>query len=149
MNARELMIGDLVQVNKKGICIAEGTLVKVIAIDSTNELSALNLTGCATCVDIKDRQNIGGIWLEYLEPIPLTREILEKNGFDCSDGEVVRYNFTDGDYNGHFSLRAMYDKEDNQKGWSFYAFNVLTIIDYVHELQHALKLCGIEMDIEI
>ena len=84
-----------------------------------------------------------------IEHIPLTSEILEKNGFDCSDGEVVRYNFTVGDYNGHFSLRAMYDKEDNQKGWSFYAFNVLTIIDYVHELQHALKLCGINKTIEL
>lgn len=86
--------------------------------------------------------------IEVIEPIPLTAEILEKNGFDCSDEEVVRYNFTDGDYQGHFSLRRMYSV-NTPNGWSFFAFNVLTIIDYVHELQHALKLCGIDKNIEL
>jgi hypothetical protein len=83
---------------------------------------------------------------DFYEPIPLTAEILQANGFDCSDEEVVRYNFTDGDYQGHFSLRRMYSG-NTPNGWSFFAFNVLTIIDSIHKLQHAMKLCGIEKEI--
>lgn len=84
-----------------------------------------------------------------VEPVLLTAEILEKNGFDVSDGEVMRYNFEEDGQSFHFSLRQMYDKEDKPNGYSFYAFNVLTIIDFVHELQHALKLCGIGKTIEL
>lgn len=86
--------------------------------------------------------------VEDLQPIPLTAEILDKNGFDCSDKEVAQLYFKDGDYRGHFSLRAMYDKKSGeQRGWSFFAFSVLTILDNVHELQNALRLCGIEKEI--
>lgn len=84
-----------------------------------------------------------------LKPIPLTGEILEKNGFDVSDKEVAQYHFKEDGKNYHFSLRRMYDKDGTPHGYSFYAFNVLTIIDYVHELQHALRLCGIEKEIEL
>lgn len=83
-------------------------------------------------------------------PIPITKEILQKNGFDCSDKEIARLDFIDGDYNGHFSLRAMYEKGTGaQRGWGFYAFNVLVVLDYVHELQHAMRLCGIKQEIKL
>lgn len=89
-----------------------------------------------------------------VEPIPITTEILEKNGFDVSDPEVAQYHFEDPTYlvDGkpqrlHFSIRQMYNKEDKPQGYSFFAFNVLTIIDYVHQLQHAISLCGIEKEI--
>lgn len=82
----------------------------------------------------------------HIHPIPLTAEILQKNGFK-GDKEVMQYHFTEDGQKYHFSLRQMYDKDDNPKGYSFFAFNVLTIIDYVHQLQHALKLCGIDKEI--
>ena len=83
------------------------------------------------------------------EPIPLTTEILEKNGFDISDPEVKQYHFEEDGQRYHFSLRQMYNKDNKPDGYSFFAFSVLTIIDYVHQLQHAFKLCGIDKEIEL
>lgn len=75
-------------------------------------------------------------------PIPITKEILEKNGFE--------------DYDSYATL-------DTKKYRVIYAFDgFLTIVDddnqrkvsylecdYVHHLQHTLRLCGIEKEIEL
>lgn len=72
------------------------------------------------------------------KPIPLTAEILEKNGFvfrennDTMCGEYYLHNqstFAIKMFNGY--LVGMCMGEDLE-------FN------YVHELQHALRLCGLE-----
>ena len=84
-----------------------------------------------------------------IEPIPLTAEILEKNGFDVTDSEVAQYHFEEDGQKMHFSLRKMYDKHGKHNGYSFWAFNILPLVIYVHELQHALKLCGIDKEITV
>ena len=89
----------------------------------------------------------GLIGFSELKPIPLTTEILEKNGFDISDPEVKQYHFEEDGQRYHFSLRQMYNKDNKPDGYSFFAFSVLTIIDYVHQLQLAFKLCGIDKEI--
>ena len=70
-------------------------------------------------------------------PIPLTTEVLEKNGFV--------YNaipFVDGWEQFGLTL---------YRGGNGYridcGINVSLIIDYVHELQHALRLCSISKEI--
>ena len=86
----------------------------------------------------------------YIDPIPITPEILEKNGFDISDPEVKQYHFEEDGQRYHFTLRQIYNQKDGKpNGYSFFAFNVLTIIDYVHQLQHSLKLVGIDKEIEL
>ena len=64
----------------------------------------------------------GTITENGVEPIKLTREIAEKNG-------VKAYGKTE-----KFFIRVMYNKIP---------------IKYVHELQHVLRLCGIEKEIEL
>lgn len=82
MKAEELMIGDLVRV-AKDVSFKKGTIVKVRGIDGDNVFPKRNLRGSATCVDINDADRMtNGVWCEYLEPIPLTAELLEQNGFD-------------------------------------------------------------------
>ena len=81
-----------------------------------------------------------------LELIPLTGEILEKNGF-----KNYRLSYENGDYYYHVVL------EDVKGGiWieAISSRNILHgrkqfcgLINYVHELQHTLKQCGIEKDI--
>lgn len=77
---------------------------------------------------------------EDLELITLTEEILEKNGFkkdrdygyfigQSNSGYYIYFN------NNHLSIQAGYDVIEF--AWC----------EYVHELQHALKLCGIKKDI--
>lgn len=80
------------------------------------------------------------------KPIPLTPEILEKIGFETQPniGYII------DDYDG---TQIIYDRWDN---------NLRIIKDYktcldietfsglsVHELQHALRICGIEKEIEL
>ena len=86
---------------------------------------------------------------DFIKPMPLTNEILKKNEFDCSDPEVKQYHFVEGGERYHFSLRQMYNKKNEKDGYSFYAFNVLSLVINVHELQHAFRVCGIEKEIVI
>ena len=126
MTANELMIGDWVNYNSLNQRIEE-----ITDVDNQVYVSGDGV------VDIPE-----------LNPIPLTREILEKNGFE-GDREVQQFHFEENGEKYHFSLRQMYDKDDIPRGYSFFAFNVLTILDYVHQLQHALRLCEINKEIEL
>lgn len=91
-------------------------------------------------------------YLGEIEPIPLTAEILEKNGFQknkISNHETLfkivskNYNFLNVRWYGipEFELGNCFDEEGEMKEF--------TTIKYVHELQHALRLCKIEKDIEL
>lgn len=73
-----------------------------------------------------------------VEPIPLTPEILEKNGWEWN-GELW---VTDD-----FLIENGYDYH-NRFWWSIFNSPLLPI-NSVHELQHALKLCGIEKEITL
>ena len=77
-------------------------------------------------------------FVEDLIPIPLTPEILEKNGFVYVGGGVFSYEkidlfYEDGKF--YFAREAGYDK--------------LLHIEHTHQLQHALRLAGIEKEIEV
>lgn len=85
MKAEELQIGDLLRVNRDGLCIRKGTAVTVQGIDGSNNFPEKGLYGVADCRPLDESQFQGGIWLDYLDPIPLTPEILEKNGFGKFD----------------------------------------------------------------
>ena len=80
-----------------------------------------------------------------LKPIPLTAEILEKNGFVEEAFGWRKLNAA----NWRINIKIFNGKER-------YALCVLGINSqvtlhgyYVHELQHALKLCGIDKEIVI
>lgn len=67
---------------------------------------------------------------EFVKPIPLTEEILEKNGF--KQGEFINdYILDDATfYLVEFNHSYLYEESDIE-------------INYVHELQHLLRLCGL------
>lgn len=100
--------------------------------------------------------SIPHLW-EYnnkFEPIPLTTEILKQNGFEekTESNPFVYYLFKDGD--NIVSLEHTYDTTDKEDYWACSIGNrlcdVCTIsMHYVHELQHALKLCGITHEISL
>ena len=98
---------------------------------------------------------------EHIKPIPLTPEILEKNGFvmEERDGVAVRYSFATNLYNptqaaiqfafydGGVFADKLFKCRASPK--DCYGINELHICDlkFVHELQHALRLCGIDKKI--
>lgn len=74
-----------------------------------------------------------------LDPIPITPEILEKNGFE----DMGFYSeFKDGDW------RVMCDAK-NVAILHREHCNIDTPVEYVHDLQHALKLCRIDKEIVV
>ena len=121
LTTKELMIGDLVNWNGKCICRIE-----------------------PKDIDLCDKAMIG--W--YYEPIPITDEILEKNGFAVDQYAIFHLNDTFGMigifYNEDFKkwdLDVSLDERNNKR--------VHIDIDSVHELQHALRLCRINKEIKL
>ena len=101
MKANELRVGNFVKVNKDGLCIKKDTIVEIRAVDADNELFERGLKGCATCLNPKNHFEYGGIWVDYLSPLSLTDEILEKNGFVFVDGYgCMRWMDEEGSRNG-------------------------------------------------
>lgn len=133
MKVTDLMIDDLVQKLEVG---GHYRKCRITAIFGDN-------VECETSDGEVHTLSVNGI-----EPIPLTAKILEKNGF-----KNYRLSHDNGDYYYHIAL------EDVKGGiWieAMLSRNILHgrkeycgLINYVHELQHALRLCGIEKKIEL
>ncbi len=95
----------------------------------------------------------GFVRYEDLEPIPVTPEILEKNSFQKQAGEVWEYDIFSKDK----SLASMIVWRRDYATPSLmirsfvlqYGTYSRRDIKYIHELQHALRLCGIEKEIEL
>lgn len=86
--------------------------------------------------------------LEDLRPIPLTNEILLKNGFKKdTEGEECWLN--------KIAMFTPNECDDNilKKSWNCHINGLLNsfdgVIEYVHELQHALRLCKININLKI
>lgn len=130
MKANELMIGDWVLYNETPQQILEISGIEDEVYLETDEL----------------------VHQSEIQPIPLTPEILEKNWFEKQWQDNYEYfdddenlNITFHSKNSNYTNGA-YDYIDIEKG-------CLTInempIAFVHELQHALRLCESEKEIEL
>ena len=135
MKVNELMVGDLLRVNKD-VCLKKGTIVEVRGVDADNEFIEKGLKGCATCVNINDHCESGGIWVDFLEPIPLTSEILDKNferkehGWQVKDCWKI---WANPNYGYILSTLVM----DDFGGGSYEPCIPCT---YLHELQNAMTV---------
>ena len=129
IQATELMLGDYVRVEVDDNEFDIDYICDIICnIGYVPEWDAL---GVMTCHN-------GNDWLREAEiyPVPLTKEILEKNGFI---------------YNDMPSAQSW-----EQFGLSIYGDglincgqNIALQVKYVHQLQHALKLCNIQKEIQL
>jgi len=96
--------------------------------------------------------------IEVIEPIPLTEDILVKNGFEYAYNEVSKMQNKQllvTNIGGHYievrldkkNVAIWYDYDENESG--FYSDVFLGLPRTVHKLQHLLRLCGIEKEIEL
>lgn len=138
MESNELMIGDWVKVE-------DNFTTKITAI-----------FGEMVQTQAEYQSEIDGEWygeaeIKDLHPIPLTSEILEKNGFNCE--EIIQLHWISED--GRILLRNDESLISSNNKWSVHVDNedMQTIgyfeLTYVHQLQHALRLCEIEKEIEL
>lgn len=146
IKAEDLRIGDLVIVNEVGCMVPKGTMCKVVAIDSEKSFEEMNLKGCATLEELEvNHCNISfGVWCKYISPIPLTPEILEKNGFKMREDTVVYAK-------NRLGLKPLGDGKGYQVGLGSlrFLFVKVRVIKYVHELQHILWALGLDANLKI
>lgn len=125
MKANELMIGDWVQ-------IRHGRKLKL-------ELDQFYAQGC------HEFREHPIDYFSTFDPIPLTEEILKANGFNIRrDAYYLSCGFLGNDWERsgvevQFYDRAVIDIECN---YFKHTNRIHLVADYVHELQHALRLCG-------
>lgn len=136
MKPEELQLGDIVTTTPSGMPI------KVVAIHRKK-------VAYHACTDRFSWVRIG-----LLQPIPLTPEILEMNGF-------VKYNEVSDTppYDKDEEGNMYYSYKGEQKFWGWwqpnnvYLIPVNAMVDleikFVHQLQHALRLCRIDKEIKI
>ena len=135
MKAEELMVGDWV-------------LLPEVFLKRETKVTDVGL-----CIEVEDSAGVYGF--EELSPIPLTPKILEKNGFRpyIPEGHLETvYACQDVSKAVAAELYALWPYRDG----SFYLLlrvdgkdMVRMDVHYIHQLQHALRLCGIDKEIEL
>ena len=134
----ELSIGDWVEINDFNKVLIK----RVSAIDGTrNQIGII-------------KNNRGGIYWycdDEISPIPLTPEILEKNGFRKLD-RFNEYVIGEWDSNPFIAVRLAEKFVEptilvKNGGTSAHLFGPRG--ENVHQLQHALRSAGVEKEIEI
>lgn len=119
LKVTELMIGDYI--------MFDGTPYIIEEISSK---------GWVHIIDIKNKVRVAlstDYILNFIEGIPLTKAILEKNNISEGWGEPFK------GYNLMVLTNGYYSIEDH----------CLIEFKYVHELQNVLKVCGIKKEIEL
>ena len=119
----------------------------------------LYVEGKGMCASFAASATLFPVEIEKLKPVPLTREILEKNGFknynvghnvsgwtilDDEYCPTIPITFTDNDIITNPGVYIWGPVEDDREE-SF--VREIGRIQYVHELQHVLKACKIEKEI--
>ena len=137
IKANSLMLNDLVKIKEPNKYAG--------AIGTIQSLTSLE--GAYLAIYIND-PNFGifvtEVFSEDIEPIPLTAEILEKFGFVKHRDIFYRLAVHIDEFNGFmFSLGSDFD------GVFCLQSNRFVRFAFVHELQHTLRLCGIDKEIVI
>ena len=136
MKANDLMVGDYISVKPSGIPI------KVAAVHHKK-------VACHAVVN-----KLSWVRESLLEPIPITAEILERNGFEKYNLRwfIGQHKWTWW-FDNTTSVSLWYRElnDDPKDGMMVKVDSPLAYIcirvDYLHQLQHALRLCGIEKEI--
>ena len=130
MTAKDLMVGDWVfitgNIPRRVLCV-DKIMTELVVVHFANWLG------------------FGKVECSKISPIPLTKEILEKNGLACGS-----------EHPSHFKEDNKYALElwANYDGCSISWYigdgeYLIKNINYVHELQHILRLLNIEKEIEL
>jgi hypothetical protein len=153
MKAKDLMIGDYVTFKD---CQNDNapTIVKIEGLGYQGrgvvEEALVAIDGDAAFDLVEINEEFVGI--------PLTPEILEKNGWKLISKTQYKleYSWSTGAIAEYADIHIYVGKDHgNVWRWDFPILNIhlyrgdieLTKFRYVHELQHALKLCGIEKEV--
>ena len=145
MEAKDLMIGDWVQYRDE---FNEVTGPYEVDLISNDEIAFKG-------------ERFARVFNNSNEPIPLIKEILEKNGFVHKDKLHDEFSY---EVKGR-SVTLDFDMTNDEKNAKLKIWLCISTsnpndslmphryfegyIEYVHELQHALRLCNVDLQIEL
>lgn len=134
MDCRDLTISDFVKYNGATKVVDAVYLYSVSVHDPSEEWSISE----AKTYPVDD-----------IEPIPITEDILVKNGFEYEEDTFLPdtgyWSLSDEDGILYFTIDAY-----GVKGSGEVAFGYQVIaLEYVHQLQHLLWLAGVQKEIEL
>lgn len=143
-----LRIGDLVRVCSNNCMIPKGAICEVVAIDSEQTCEdKKGIVGLLQTVR-EEWEFSHGAWRDNIEGIPLTLELLKRNGFKeeqhQKEGTSEWYDF----YHYDLGINIVYEVEEN-KFAAYLDGKKLREIQYVHELQHILWALGLNAELKI
>lgn len=128
MEVKLLQIGDYV--NYRG---------QIIKVTSLYDKGGSNEVGWS------DKESV---WVnaDNVEPIPLKKVHLAKNGFKPTDETDREFVFCDG-----YNIKVLFDKipPSTLLTINFAEKDIWMPIEYVHELQHAMRIMGCDKTIEL
>lgn len=142
MNANELMKYDWVMNDRIGVC-------QVIGLPREVKDYPIEITVMYPAEGFTEIRNIGE---HYIQPIPLTPKILEKNGFERrKETRVDCYDLRQDKASVYLEIKDRIEHE-----WlcvigrhypTSWRCRLELRVHEVHELQHALRLAGINKEI--
>ena len=157
MKAEELMVDDWVLAEGKPVQVTNISVLGGDVIRVMNPFMSYDISYASNIIALSN----GAKDINKIEPIPLTEEILKKNGFK---NDVIAQKAIIAEGASNFSVILI--SEDNRiilnnideylnsfNKWHVHidTEDMRTMctseITYVHELQHLLKLCKIEKEI--
>ncbi len=150
MDIKSLKIGDIVTTKDNITSNSDGNYYEITKIDSRVSYMSKGGTKHIGCVSLepikKELPYVGGAWVDYLEPIPITDELLEKVGFNFAGFDGYRmcekyYNLGIKKYNEYYHF--------SYNGTVISDYPISKAIRYLHELQHEMFDAGIEFEIKI
>lgn len=153
IKAEDLRIGDIVQTNKDCM-FPKDTLCIVTEIHPDRQHN--DKKGVVSLKAVNDDDDgPWGTWCCNIDPIPLTPEILEKNGWQTK--MYGGSQFFCIELNCYLELCVTYEKKDNNFSVGTFSHipgdlvvNFFPIdIQYVHELQHILWALGKDANLKI
>lgn len=142
----DLRTGDFVRVSRD-CAFPKGTMC--VVTDIRPEKALKDKKGVVSLSAINDDDDgPWGAWCCYIEGIPLTPELLEKNGFKeeqhQKEGTSEWYDF----YHYDLGINVVYEVEGN-KFAAYLDGKKLREIQYVHELQHILWALGLNAELRV
>lgn len=146
MDCKDLMIGDwvnysILNINSKVVSIIGNHTITIQFVDKNDKIGVIH-----------------GLLEETINPIPLTEEILVKNGFEYAyneASEMQNKQLLVANIGGHYieirldkrNVAIWYDYDENGDG--VYSDVLIDLPHHVHKFQHLLRLCGIEKELVI
>lgn len=145
IKAKDLRIGDLVKLNESCFLTEKGTIGKVADIYSLRQCG--NKKGVVTLEFTEGYARSQNVWCRNIDPIPLTPEILKKNGWKKrTEGwyfmMISKYMYLSVEFGYENGIRVFLKRTTG-------LYVKLNIANNVHELQHILWALGKDANLKI